>query len=181
MKMYHFKVVSIFSLILLLFSCFSVKTKKHKRAEPYTGPQVVSTNLDVVFTDSAKVSMKMKAKTQIILQNEDQEFPEGIFVEFYNDKEEKYSILKSNYAYFNQQKELWKIQGDVYVENLEKGQKLETQEMYWKPSSGDITVEDKDSVKITEPDQILWGKGLTAKDDFSYYKIKKPSGFRFID
>lgn len=179
--MYCFKAVSILSICLVFCSCFDSKTTKHKRSAPYEGPQVVSSDLDVVFSDSAMVSMKMKAKTQIILQNDDQEFPDGIFVEFYNDKEVVYSVLKSNYAYFNQQKELWKIQGDVYVENLEKHQKLETQEMYWKPSTGDITVEKKDSVKITEPDQILFGKGLTAKDDFSYYKITDPSGFVFIN
>lgn len=180
MKMLYFRLASLLVVVFIVSACFENKGLKHKRAMAYDGPQVVSTDLDVVFSDSAKTSMKMKAKTQIILQNDDQEFPDGIFVEFYNEKEEVYSILKSKYAYFNQQKDEWNIKGDVFVENTEKGQKLETQEMFWTPKSGDIRVEDKDKVTITEPDQILYGQGLTAKDDFSYYKIKKVTGSRFL-
>ena len=181
MKMLPYKLVSISLIVLVCFSCFETKKTVAKKFEPYKGPRVVSKDLDVVFTDSARLNMKMKAKKQIILQNDDQEFTEGFALEFYDkDTGEMYSTLNSNYAYFDQIKNKWLMRGKVVVNNTEKGQKLETEELYWEPEKNDILVEDQHDVKITEPDQILLGKGLKAKDDFSYYKIKKPTGMRFL-
>lgn len=180
MKILFYRVVSLIIIALVGFACAKADKLKIVKAEPYAGPQVVTYDLNVVHTDSAKLSMKMKAKKQVILQNEDQEFSEGFALQFYNEKEEVYSTLNSKYAYYEKALDRWKIRGDVVVENTEKGQKLETQELFWMPTSGDILVEDQHAVKITEPDQILTGFGLKAKDDFSYYKIKKPKGMKFL-
>lgn len=178
--MFPYKLASISLIALVFFSCYEVKKKDTKKFEPYTGPQVISNDLDVVFTDSARINMKMKAKKQIILQNEDQEFTDGFALEFYNKEEQMYSTLNSNYAYFDQIKNRWLIRGNVVIKNTEKGQMLETEELYWEPEKGDILVEDQHKVTITEPDQVLYGMGLKAKDDFSYYKIKKPTGMKFL-
>ncbi len=174
------KIFNILLLSLAIISCSETKIKTYKKVDPYTGPQVISNDLDVVFTDSAKTSMKMKAKKQIILQNDNQEFTEGFALEFYNDDEKVYSTLNSNYAFYDQNLDKWHIKGKVVVKNTEKGQMLETEDLFWTPKSGSILVEDKHAVKITEPDQVLYGMGLQAKDDFSYYKIKKPTGMRFL-
>jgi LPS export ABC transporter protein LptC len=181
MKMLPYKLASIGLFTILLLSCTEVKKAVVKKSDPYTGPQVISHDLDVVFTDSARLNMKMKAKKQIILQNEDQEFTEGFALEFYNKNSGlMYSTLNSNYAYFDQVKNRWLIRGTVVVKNTEKGQMLETEELYWEPEKGDILVEDQHKVTITEPDQVLYGMGLKAKDDFSYYKIKQPTGMKFL-
>jgi LPS export ABC transporter protein LptC len=178
--MLHYKLASITLISVLFLSCYEIKKGVSKKYEPYTGPQVIAHDLDVVFTDSARLNMKMKAKKQIIFQNEDQEFNDGFALEFYNEKEEIYSTLNSNYAYFDQAKNKWFIKGNVVVKNTEKGQMLETEELYWEPEKGDILVEDQHKVTITEPDQILYGMGLKAKDDFSYYKIKRVTGSKFL-
>jgi LPS export ABC transporter protein LptC len=174
------KILSIISLCLVFaVSCKEIKREKLKRGAPYEGPQMVGTDVEVYMSDSAKPNMKMKAPKQIILENEDQDFPDGFYVEFYNSKEKVYSKLASKKAYFNKIKNEWKITGKVLVENFDEGKKLETEELFWNLETGDILVEEKHDVTITEPYQILYGKGLKAKDDFSYYKIKHPSGFTF--
>jgi hypothetical protein len=81
MKIPFYKLAVAAFLALASISCFEAKQVIKKRSAPYTGPQIVSNDMDVLFTDSAKVSMKMKAKKQIILQSEDQEFPEGFALE----------------------------------------------------------------------------------------------------
>jgi LPS export ABC transporter protein LptC len=175
------KILCLLSLVFLLAGCFEEKKPTvYKRGAPYSGPQLIAENIEVFMSDSARPSMKMKAKKQIILQNEDQDFPLDFYVEFYNEKGVVYSKLKSNKAFLNKAKNEWKLTGDVYVDNFEKGQKLETEEMFWNLDTGDILVETKHKVKITEPGQVLNGQGLKAKDDFSYYKITKPTAISFL-
>lgn len=170
------------SLVLVgLVACQSDPKKQEGVVVPYTGPQVVTQDMQVLFTDSARVTMRMTAKIQTILQNDDQEYQKGLFVTFFDENQKKESTIKADYAYFFKAKNEWKVTGNVEVLNIEKQQKLETQEMYWYPDKGDILVLEKDSVRITEPDQILWGNGLQAKDDFSTYKIKNVRGTKYLD
>ena len=123
----------------------------------------------------------MDTKLQVIQHNDDQEYPEGLFVTFFDDDEKISSTIKANYGYYFEKEDKWRLMGKVVVQNPKEGQKLETEEMYWMPTTHDILVEKKDSVTITKPDQILYGKGLTAKDDFSQYKISNPSGSQWVD
>ena len=178
MKKLQFKLGSFCVLLLFICACEVKKQDIHELQEDYNGPKIFSKNVHTVFSDSAKKAMVMDAKEQVFLQNDDQEYPKGIFVTFYDDDEKVRSTIAADYAYFIKITNVWRLKGNVDVKNVEKEQRLETQEMIWKPRSGDIIVEDKDSVKITEPTQVLWGDGLVAKDDFSYYKIKNPRGFK---
>ena len=179
-----YKIVSLILFSLLVTSCSEQKKADSQDKvvrKPYSGPSLESEDLQVVYTDSAKLSMTMDTKLQIILHNEDQEYPHGLFVTFFDENEKINSTIKANYGYYFKDVDKWKLKGKVVVNNPEKGQKLETEEMYWMPASHDILVEKKDSVTITEPDQILSGTGLTAKDDFSHYKITNPIGFRWVE
>lgn len=179
MRKLLFRLGSVFVLSLVLFSCEVNKKDIDNLATAYDGPKIVSRDVHTVFSDSAVLSATLDAKEQVFLQNDDQEYPEGILVKFYNHEEKVKSTLKADYAYFAQATNIWNVKGNVEVNNLEKKQKLETQEMIWKPKTNDIVVSERDSVLITEPKRILHGWGLNAKDDFSYYKITKPSGIQF--
>ena len=86
-----------FLLVVVLFSC-SEDTSTVERPK-YTGPLLISENVDVVFTDSARVKFKMQAAEQIKLQDENEEFPKGIFLEFFDSKEQKESTLISKYGF----------------------------------------------------------------------------------
>ena len=171
-------------------ACFSDEGNKID-AFKYEGPNLTSFDLNVDYTDSARLTMNLIAKEQLIFENDNQEFPKGIFVTFYDEAEKISSTIKSNYAYYIVSEDKWKLTGDVLVDNKKKNEKLETQELYWQPEGYDtlvnneelivnITVDEKDSVKVTTPDQELKGNGLIAKDDFSYYKIKKVRGITYL-
>lgn len=179
MRQLLFKLGSILILLLVFFSCKVDKEDIDSLETAYAGPRIISKDVHTLFSDSAVLSISLDAKEQIFLHNDDQEYPKGILVKFFNEDEKVRSTLEANYAYFTHETNIWNVKGNVKVNNLEKQQKLETQEMVWKPKTNDIVVSEKDSVLITEPKRILHGWGLKAKDDFSYYKISKPSGIQF--
>jgi len=189
MKQLLYKLGSIIC-FLSLSACFSDEGNKIE-AYKYEGPNLISYDLDVDYSDSARLTMNLLAKEQLIFQNDNQEFPKGIFVTFYNEEQKISSTIKSNYAYYTISKDKWKLTGNVVVDNQIKKEKLETEELYWEPKGYDtivndkklnvnITVNEKDSVTVTTPEQELTGDGLIAKDDFSYYKIKKVRGITYL-
>lgn len=184
--MWFYKVVSLLLIGFFAVSCSDDTEEKTTRVNqgPYEGPALESKDLHVVKTDSAKLAMILDAKTQIILTNDDQEYPEGILVTFYEGKEVITSTIKSNYAYYDNLKDKWKLSGDVKVVNNEKRQNMDTQLMFWSPTAKDSTnifVPDSMPVTIREPDQELRGMGLKATDDFLYYHIDHVTGQKWIE
>ncbi|MEM1407353.1 MAG: LPS export ABC transporter periplasmic protein LptC [Bacteroidota bacterium] len=131
---------------------------------------------DMVLYHSENAIIKNKLVTPRFLEfvNGDREFPEGLYFEFYDEEGKITSTLKANEAYYFKEDDQWRGRGDVEVKNIEQNQKLESEELFWKPSKEQIFTEK--FVTITLPDKILYGEGLTAKQDFSSYHIKKPQG-----
>ena len=62
---------------------------------------------------------------------------------------------------------------DVVV-NLEKKQQLHTEELFWKPDTKKIFTEKFVTIKLEN--EILYGTGLDAAQDLSYYTIANPKG-----
>ena len=164
----------VFILAALLFSCAEKEQLGEKQF--YNGPLLINEDVEVVYTDSARVKFKMKAKKQIKLQNEDEDFPQGMFLEFFDREEKKESTLISNYAHFDKQENRWFVKGDVVLNNFARNRILKSEELYWSSEKGEVWCDTSVRVIVETPDQILYGKGLKAKDDFSDYEIYKPTG-----
>jgi LPS export ABC transporter protein LptC len=144
------------------------KEKKH------IGPFRETYNVLTLYSDSAKVLIKLQAPLQEDFENGDVLFPDGIDVEFYEQGGRVTSTLRANYGKQERNKDLYLVRGNVVVDNLQKKEKLETEELYWDKGKAQIYT-DK-FVKITTPEEILMGHGLQANQDFSSYKIKKVTG-----
>ena len=54
------------------------------------------------------------------------------------------------------------------------GDTLYTEELFWQQDSATIYTEQ--AVKIIKPNMIIYGKGLTADQEFKKYNIKKITG-----
>jgi LPS export ABC transporter protein LptC len=143
--------------------------------KPYDGPLMVIENMETIYSDSAEVRVKLKASEQIELQNGNREFPKGVLVEFYEDSVIT-STLTSNFARFYKETNKYMVSGNVVIKNLAEGKRLNTEELFWMPTEERILVENDKQVIITTKKDVLYGKGLEAKQDFSSYKIQHPTG-----
>ena len=101
------------------------------------------------------------------------EFPDGLRLYFYNPDGEIDSRLSANYGIGYEKEEKMTVRDDVVIVNL-KGEKLNTEELIWKQADGKI-YSDK-FVKITTEDEIIFGEGFEASEDFSDYTIKNIKG-----
>ena len=84
------------------------------------------------------------------------------------------STLKANQAYFFKEENKWRGRGNVEVKNIEKQQQLNTEELFWKPDTKKIFTDKFVTIKLES--EVIYGIGLDAAQDLSYYTIKDPKG-----
>lgn len=171
----------IFPILLILsvslFSC--EKPEELTEIQEYTGPLREAENIELYYTELTKVKTKVEAAKVWEYKNADREFPEGIYLEFYDEEGKTKSTLKANKAYYTKKENLWRGVGDVVVKNMESGQQLNTEELFWQPDKEKIYTEK--FVTIREGDQVLYGTGLEAKQDFSSWFIRNVEGEFYLN
>lgn len=158
-------------MVCLLSGCNQTET-----AKPiiYEGPLSEAEEVTMFYTEKEVVKVMLKAKKIFEYQNGDQEFPEGIYIEFYDDFGKKTSTLKANSAYFFKDESKWRGRGAVEVINIEKQEQLNTEELFWKRDTKKIFTDKFVTIKLQN--EVIYGTGLEADQDLSNYQIKNPEG-----
>jgi LPS export ABC transporter protein LptC len=140
----------------------------------YAGPSLISENLNTLYSDSGFKKMRLEAPEQEEYTNGNQEYPRGLKVIFYNKDGSEKSYMKADFMLYNKQQDLYTATGNVVLEDIVKKEKLTTQKLHWSRIEGRVF--NNEYVEINTPKQVLKGKGLTAKQDFSSYTILEPEG-----
>ena len=132
-------------------------------------------NIELFYSEYGNVKVRVTAPTvtRFLTDNPYTEFNDGLKVDFYNDSLRVTSNLTANYGirYENEMKTI--MRNDVQVVN-ENNEHLSTEELIWDEKNHKI-YSDK-FVKITTPDQVIYGEGMEADEQLTTYKIKKPQG-----
>ena len=157
--------------IILLFGC--AENKDLKDYKPYDGPVMEVENVETLFSDSAIVKIKLLADKQLEYENGNREFPEGIFIEFYENGQVS-STITANQGFYYKKENKYTATGNVVVKNTQKNEELRTEELHWEPTKQEINTDKY--VEIETESDIFMGNGLTAKQDFSDWRILKPTG-----
>ncbi len=161
-------------LLFLIFGYGCTESKVDLPIRHYAGPMLRSENLNTTYTDSGKTKMQLQAPIQVEYSNGNQEYEKGLTVTFYKSETLVQSVLKADFVHYNKQQDLYTAIGNVVLEDLIKHERLNTGKLHWSRSEGRVF--NNEYVEITTPTQILKGKGLTAKQDFSSYTILEPEG-----
>lgn len=142
-------------------------------------PLESSKNVEFIYSDSAVVRARLKAP-QIDRYGGKKpylELPKGMNIVFFQEDKKEQTNLTANYGigYDNGNGVMEKMEakGNVIVIN-EKGEKLNTEHLIWNTFTKKIYTDA--FVKITTKDQIIWGDGMEADQDFSEYNIKNVQG-----
>lgn len=141
--------------------------------QEYTGPVIDIGPSVNYYSDSAVVKMRMESPRQLIFGNEDSEYPEGLYLEFFENGKKK-SSLKADYCYYTKKEDLYKATGNVVIQSMETNDRLDTEELFWSQRKEEVFT-DK-FVKIEQDGYLHIGEGLEAKQDFSYWKILDAQG-----
>jgi LPS export ABC transporter protein LptC len=165
---------SFFTLVVVSLFCSACEKVETAAPKVYEGPLREGENIEMFYSEKEKVTVKIKAKRISEFQNGDRHFPESVFIEFYDELGAVSSTLSANSAFFYKEENKWKGVGNVEVKNMQKGEQLNTEELFWFPGKKNINT-DK-FVTIRTGKEVMYGTGLDAKQDMSEYKIQKVEG-----
>lgn len=157
--------------ILSLTACSNTELKE---PQEYKGPLREVENMELFYSESSQVKVKMKAPLVFMFLNDDREFPKGLYIEFYDIAGNLESTLKADHAYFFKEENKWRGRGDVVVKNILKNEQLNTEELFWKPAEEKIFT-DK-FVTIRQQGDVVYGEGMEAKQDLSDFEMKRVTG-----
>lgn len=136
----------------------------------------------IIYSERGEAKIRMYA-TEFI-RNEIAKPPyvdmrKGLKVEFFEDSSnEVESTMTAQYARWYEGKGNVLIRDSVVVVN-KKGETLRTEELIWNQNVKKFYTEK--FVRIHTPDQVMYGDGLEANEDFSWYRIKNPKGVVRVD
>jgi LPS export ABC transporter protein LptC len=141
-------------------------------------PVESSTDVEFLYSDSAQIQMKLTAGKIDRFTGEKNYFetPDGLHVFFYDNYPVVKTQLKADYGVGKDSTntiDRMEVKRNVVVIN-EKGDKLNTEHLIWDAKKKRIYT--KEFVKITTKDEVIWGNGLDADEDFSHYEIKDVKG-----
>ena len=101
------------------------------------------------------------------------EFPDGIYMEKFNSDLEIDTWLRSDYAFYNEDDQLWELRGNVRSMNADS-EFFETPQLFWDQRKERIF---SDSIiSITRESSIIKGIGFTSNQDLTKYSIQNPTG-----
>lgn len=140
-------------------------------------PSTTGTDIIVLYSDSAKLKIKLLAPQMQIYEKEVKEkltiMPKGVFVVFFDNNERQTTTLKADYGVRYENSQRMEAKYNVEVVN-QQGEKLNTERLVWDEQKKKITSDA--FVKITTAKQIILGKGMEANQDFTQYEIKEITG-----
>ena len=145
----------------------------------YEGPMSEGDNVELLYVEKDILKLKVTAKKIQEFASGDREFPEGLYMEFYDENGKISSTLKANHAYYFSKENQWRGRGNVEVKNNDKNEQLNSEELFWKPDTKRIFTEK--FVTIRQQNDIIYGTGLDAAQDLSDYTINHPEGEIAID
>ncbi|MCZ4693864.1 LPS export ABC transporter periplasmic protein LptC [Ancylomarina euxinus] len=166
----------------MLLSCEnSIKEVESITAEE-TRPEIYGENVEFTFTDSTRIQYKAYAIEFLEIKTEEEvykEFPKGGNVISYNEDGSQAWNIKSNYAKFMDDEQLWELRNDV-VAVSDDGKTINSELMYWDQKKQ--TIYSDQYVRITEEDgQMIEGDSFTADDKLNQILLSRVSGEVFLE
>lgn len=177
------------ALLLLLLgaatlgACQDDKEKDAAAKKPvqYKGPTLETRNVLTLFSDSARLQVQLKAKLEQTFESGDLVYPQGVDMNFYAKDGSRVNTLRGDYGKYTRADNKYVVRGKVRVRNQEKQQSLETEELFYDRGRQRIYTDSAMAVRIQTPTEVLTGFGMDANEDFSRYRILRPTGVFAVD
>lgn len=180
----HFKTIirvlllaPLFGTILFLGSCENDMQLVKALTSLDTVPSEKAIDIQLIYSDSGRIRAMLTSA--LLLRYEDEkprmEFPNGIYVVFYDSVMNIRSDIRANRAVSWLNTSVMEAFGNVIVNNYFQQERINTEHMIWNQNErriyGDVFV------KITTPDKVLFGdEGFEADETLSRWTIRKPRG-----
>jgi LPS export ABC transporter protein LptC len=174
LQLNSFRIFHLVTLILLIqFSCKNDIETINALTSDLNLPDQSAFNFETTYTDSGLMVGKIIAPEMNHYNNKEEpyfEFPAGMKVIFYDESGNSESTIEANYAIYHENTDIWDARGQVIADNPRKGEKLETEQMFWNQREERIYT-DK-FTKLTNSDGVFYGEnGFESRQDLTKWRL----------
>jgi len=175
--------INIFNTVALLwvtvfFSCSNDIEKVNALLNADTDyPQQSADSIEILYSDSGIVRLKLEAPKLYKYDDVKEpyaEFPVGLHVSFYDDTLGIESEITAGYAIWKTSVDIWEARDNVIATNTVKGYTLNTELLIWDKQK-ELLFSPK-FVRVTTKEEVIWGDGFEANQNFTWYHIKQIKG-----
>ena len=160
----------------IVCSCVNNEGEVKRITDFEDAPDEQSQNLKMVYSDSGLTKFHLYANISETYTQPKHitNFRNFIKVDFFNSEGLLVSTLTAQRGVYDHAEELVVVKDSVRLYNYKKDQTLETEELTW--NKKDSTIITNNNVIVSSPKELLTGRGLVTKQDFSYFEILNPTG-----
>ncbi|MBN2263206.1 MAG: LPS export ABC transporter periplasmic protein LptC [Prolixibacteraceae bacterium] len=184
-KIKHIKSLSIATtwLVAVLFlSCQNNNIDKIRSfSHPPGSPSLVANDVELLFSDSAKINFMLNAPLVKIFDDVDdpyKEFPEGFVITQFNKNNDITSYIKADYGKYYEKKSIWEARQNV-VAVTETNDSLLTDILFWDEEKNQIYSDQ--FVKFIQNEDIITGIGFESDLQMQRWKIKEIKGTILVE
>lgn len=167
-----------FLLLIPVYILLGCQGMENRKIIEYQGPVREAENMEMLYAENDLLRVKMKGGKIREFRNGDREFPEGLYIEFF-DSAKVTSTLSANMAYYFKSTNKWRAQGKVELKSQLKNEQLNTEELFWFPGTKRMSTEKFVTVRTGK--EVIYGTGLDAAQDLSEYQIRRVEGEFEVD
>lgn len=169
--------------MLLLFSSCSGKKKELGYAITERDSMAVmdTRGVTTLVSDSGVTRYRINTEEWLVFDRKNPPywaFEKGVYLEKFDSIFQVEASIKADTAYFFNKEELWKLMGNVHIQNL-KGEQFDTELLYWDQRTQRIYSDE--FIRIEQPDRIITGHGFESNQQMTVYTIRKPEGIFYVD
>ena len=136
-------------------------------------PDASGHKYEILYSDSSKVKVRILApEIQRFAKSEDPyiDFPKGMTAYFFDDSLKISSIIKAKDVVYFENERLWEARNDVEARNLQNGNQVNTEHMFWDEKKKEIYSHTNSRI-VNENGTFYGEKGFIAKQDLSWYRL----------
>ena len=169
--------------MLLLFSSCSGKKKELGDVITERDSMAVmdTRGVTTLVSDSGVTRYRINTEEWLVFDRKNPPywaFEKGVYLEKFDSIFQVEASIKADTAYFFNKEELWKLMGNVHIQNL-KGEQFDTELLYWDQRTQRIYSDE--FIRIEQPDRIITGHGFESNQQMTVYTIRKPEGIFYVD
>lgn len=175
MRSYYYLICTSLLLYPLLSCSNDLKGLSDVQLEDEVGIERAE-GVELLYSDSAVVRVAIHAPTLLRYIAQDtpkQVFPDGIDADFFNEQQVQTSKMVANYAEQFQKEQKVYLSDQVKIWN-DQNELLETEELVW--NKLEKTIHSTKAVKITTPNEVIYGVGFKSNLDFTDWEMYKMTG-----
>lgn len=140
-------------------------------------PMLDVDSVSTLISDSGVVRYRINAPRWQIFDKDTPSywlFPEGIYLEKFDENLIVDASLKADYAKYLDQQEIWELDGHVFSMN-EKGETFATEQLFWDQRTERVYSDS--SIVITRESSVIMGVGFESNQTMTQYTILNPTGY----